>query len=102
MFYEKFKALCQERNEKPTPLLRSLGFSATNLKRWRNGATVNSGILSKLAKHFDVTVDYFFQENDNDIIYLTEKEKTLLTYFNKLSIDEQSEVIGQLKYMVNK
>lgn len=56
--------LCEENNEKPTPLLRSLGLSATNLKRWQNGSTVNSEILAKLADHFSVPVDYFFQEDE--------------------------------------
>lgn len=58
--------LCRENNEKPTPLLRSLGLSATNLKRWENGSTVNSEILEKLAEHFGVPVDYFFDDNQND------------------------------------
>ena len=69
MFYNQLIKLCEEHNEKPTPLLRSLGLSATNLKRWQNGSTVNSDILAKLAEHFDVPVDYFFQEDEisNDI-----------------------------------
>ena len=58
--------LCNENNEKPTPLLRSLGLSATNLKRWENGSTVNSEILEKLADHFGVPVDYFFDDEQND------------------------------------
>ena len=58
--------LCEENNEKPTPLLRSLGLSATNLKRWQNGSTVNSEILAKLADHFNVPVDYFFQDDDGE------------------------------------
>ena len=48
MFYNQLIKLCEEHNEKPTPLLKSLGLSATNLKRWQNGSTVNSDILAKL------------------------------------------------------
>lgn len=66
MFYNQLMKLCEENNEKPTPLLRSLGLSATNLKRWQNGSTVNSEILAKLADHFNVPVDYFFQEDDTE------------------------------------
>lgn len=66
MFYNQLMKLCEENNEKPTPLLRSLGLSATNLKRWQNGSTVNSEILAKLADHFNVPVDYFFQDDDDE------------------------------------
>ena len=64
MFYNQLIKLCEERNEKPTPLLKSLGLSATNLKRWQNGSTVNSDILAKLSEHFDVPVDYFFEDDE--------------------------------------
>ena len=64
MFYNQLIKLCEEHNEKPTPLLKSLGLSATNLKRWQNGSTVNSDILAKLSEHFEVPVDYFFEEDD--------------------------------------
>lgn len=63
MFYNQLIKLCEEHNEKPTPLLKSLGLSATNLKRWQNGSTVNSDILAKLSEHFNVPVDYFFEED---------------------------------------
>jgi len=66
VFYNQLMKLCEENNEKPTPLLRSLGLSATNLKRWQNGSTVNSEILAKLADHFNVPVDYFFQDDDGE------------------------------------
>lgn len=66
MFYNQLIKLCEEHNEKPTPLLKSLGLSATNLKRWQNGSTVNSDILAKLSEHFDVPVDYFFEEDDSE------------------------------------
>lgn len=62
MFYNQLIKLCEEHNEKPTPLLKSLGLSATNLKRWQNGSTVNSDILAKLSEHFEVPVDYFLRK----------------------------------------
>ncbi len=66
MFYNQLIKLCEEHKEKPTPLLKSLGLSATNLKRWQNGSTVNSDILAKLSEHFNVPVDYFFEEDDSE------------------------------------
>ncbi len=64
MFYNQLMKLCKERNIKPTPLVKTLGLSTANLRRWQNGATVNSDILAMLSEYFNVPVDYFF-EDDN-------------------------------------
>lgn len=66
MFYERLIKLCEENNIKPTPLLHSLGLSASNLKRWKNGATVNSDILMKLSDYFEVPIEYFSDETIDD------------------------------------
>ena len=68
MFYDQLIRICKERNVKPTPLIKSLGLSSGNLKRWQEGATVNSDILMKFADYFDVPVDYFFEEYDKKAI----------------------------------
>ncbi len=68
MFYDQLIRICKERNVKPTPLIKSLGLSSGNLKRWQEGATVNSDILMKFADYFDVPVDYFFEEYDKNAI----------------------------------
>ena len=68
MFYDQLIRICKERNVKPTPLIKSLGLSSGNLKRWQEGATVNSDILMKFADYFDVSVDYFFEEYDKKAI----------------------------------
>lgn len=67
MFYDQLIKICNERNVKPTPLVKSLGLSAGNLKRWQEGATVNSDILMKLSDYFGISVDYFFEDySEND------------------------------------
>lgn len=66
MIYEKILALCAEKDVKPTTVLRSLGISATNLQRWKNGSTVNSGILMKLAEYFEVPIVFFSDETIDD------------------------------------
>ena len=63
--YDRLIKLCKERGIKPSPLLRSLGLSATNLQRWQNGSTVNSDILEKLSEYFGVSVNYFLADDDN-------------------------------------
>lgn len=66
MFYDKFVGLCEERNEKPSPVLKKLGLSSGNLKRWETGASVNSDTLVKLSEYFQVPVDYFFDDDQNE------------------------------------
>lgn len=61
MFYNQLMKLCKERNIKPTPLVKTLGLSTANLRRWQNGATVNSDILAMLSEYFNVPVDYFLK-----------------------------------------
>lgn len=58
---------CKENNVKPTPLIKSLGLSTGNLKKWSEGATVNSDILAKLAEYFNVPVDYFFEDDEEEL-----------------------------------
>lgn len=68
MFYDRLISLCNDKGVKPSPLLRSLGYSATNLKKWQEGGTVNSDILERLAEHFEVPVQYFFvNESENEV-----------------------------------
>ncbi len=66
MFYDKFVGLCEEKNEKPSPVLKKLGLSSGNLKRWETGASVNSDTLVKLSEYFQVPVDYFFDDDQNE------------------------------------
>lgn len=85
MFYDQLIRICNERNVKPTPLIKSLGLSSGNLKRWQEGATVNSDILMKLADYFDVPVDYFFEEyNKRDIEIDNSAESSMTKVYNVL------------------
>ncbi len=85
MFYDQLIRICKERNVKPTPLIKSLGLSSGNLKRWQEGATVNSDILMKFADYFDVPVDYFFEEyNKGDIKINDSAESSMTKVYNVL------------------
>ncbi len=64
MFYDQFIKLCDEKGVKPTPVLKEIGISTGNLKKWKTGSTVGADILEKLAGYFQVTVDYFFQDDE--------------------------------------
>lgn len=66
MFYDKFIRLCEAYNEKPTPLLKKLNISSTNLKRWKEGSSVSFDTLSQLSNYFNVPINYFFDEDENE------------------------------------
>ncbi len=65
MFYDQFIKLCGEHGVKPTPVIKEIGLSTGNLKKWKSGSTVGADTLQKLADYFQVTVDYFFQDEAN-------------------------------------
>ena len=101
MFYQQFIKLCNEAGVKPTPLVKSLGLSAGNIKRWENGATINSDILLKLSEHFKVSIDYLLTGKEkSSSADLTADEQELLTYYKKLSDLQKGIVIGRAETLV--
>lgn len=66
MFYTQLVGLCKERGVKPTHLIKELGFSSGNLKKWADGGSVRSETLVKLSKYFDVPIDYFFDDDNQN------------------------------------
>lgn len=101
MFYDQLISLCNRDGVKPTPLIRELGFSAGNIKRWENGATVNSDILIAVAEHFKVSIDYLLtgQEKSSSASDLNADEQELLEYFNKLSDKSKGIILGRAEQL---
>ena len=64
MFYTQFINICKERGVKPTPVLKELGFSPGNLKKWSTGSVASAEVISALADYFNVSTDYFIRENN--------------------------------------
>lgn len=93
MFYDNFLALCKQKGERPTPLIKSLGLSPGNLSKWQNGASVNSDILQKLSMHFGVSIDRLV--NGTDDIITSDDEKELLKYYKELDEVSKSSVLGK-------
>lgn len=95
MFYSQLIALCEKEGVKPTPLIKSLGFSAGNIKRWENGATVNSDILLAVSKHFKVSIDYLLTGEETEM-HLTETEKKIIEDFRTISNQGQEYIQHQM------
>lgn len=67
MFYTQFLKLCKEKGVKPTPLIKQLGLSSGNLKKWADGGSVSSETLVKLSNYFDVPIDFFFEDDNTEL-----------------------------------
>lgn len=99
MFYQILIELCQKNGTKPTSLLKELGYSAGNIKRWKEGATVNSDILISLANYFHVSIDYLLlgKENIRQIQpELTKDEQKILNYYQRLEEENKDYIIGEM------
>lgn len=65
VFYENFLKACNKRGVKPTPLLKKLEISSGNLEKWKNGASINSDYLCRIADELDCTSDYLLGRVDD-------------------------------------
>ncbi len=93
MIYDQLMALCSQRGEKPTPLLKEIGVSPSYLYRWKKGSPVNSDVLFRLSQHFGVPTDYFFESEP--IEYLPPNEDNANKTCEK-AMSEASERINSI------
>lgn len=54
MFYDQFLKICNEKGIKPTLVLKQIGLSSGNLKKWESDSTASADTLEKLADYFGV------------------------------------------------
>lgn len=58
MFYDRFKALCENKKTSPTRAAIDMGFSNSITTKWKKtGATPDGVTLAKIAEYFGITVD---------------------------------------------
>lgn len=58
MFYDRFKALCENKKISPTRAAIDMGFSNSITTKWKKtGATPDGVTLAKIAEYFGITVD---------------------------------------------
>lgn len=63
-FYERYLALCKERNIGKTAAALEAGISKSTASDWGKGYKPSAVSLSKLADYFDVSVDYLLGNTD--------------------------------------
>lgn len=97
MFYERFISLCQQRNEKPTALMESIGYTRGLASKWKN--SYNSGgnpmpdvlTMIALAKHFGVSVEYLATGEK------VGEEKELIRILNSINITGREKILEYAK-----
>lgn len=91
MFYDRFKALCENKKISPTRAAIDMGFSNSITTKWKKtGATPDGVTLAKIAEYFGITVDELFgkekQPADGE---LSDDEKAMLDLFRRASEDSR-------------
>lgn len=83
--FEHFLKICSERGVTPTPVLKQIGLSIGNLKKWESGSMVSADTLEKLTVYFGVPVDYFFQSDDS---------------YTNIDISDNANVLSKVYYIM--
>lgn len=56
-FYERFLALCRQREESPNAVARAIGVSSGSVTAWKKGAAPRMSTVQTLAAYFGVRTD---------------------------------------------
>ncbi len=65
MFYERFVGLCRTKNIAPSAAAIEMGFSKSTVSAWKkNSTTPDREILAKIARYFNVSIDYLVGKTD--------------------------------------
>lgn len=95
MFYDNFKALCERRGERPTPVAQKLGCSSSNVVMWKNGSTPRPAVLQKIAEYFGVDTQYLLFGNEKSpLVHADERalDEDLISRLASLTPEEMQKV----------
>ena len=67
MFFEKYSALCSKVGKSPNKVAKELSISSGSVTEWKKGRVPQNATVSKIAKYFDVSVDYLFGRTDEKV-----------------------------------
>ena len=64
MFFNRFKALCDERGVSVYRACTDIGLNRSAVAKWKAGGRPNGATAAKLAAYFGVTTDYLLEQSD--------------------------------------
>ena len=65
MFFNRFKALCDEKNISVYRACTDIGLNRSAVAKWKAGGKPNGTTAAKLAEYFGVTTDYLLEQTEN-------------------------------------
>ena len=93
VFYERLTGLCKEKEKSISAIMKELGMSHAAASLWKKGEAVPfDSTLDKLARYFDVNVDWIAGKSDKKTFYGQENlvglDEELLTAMRSLTPQE--------------
>ena len=65
MFFNRFKALCEEQGLSVYAACTEIGLNRSAVNKWKQGGKPNGTTAAKMAQFFGVTTDYLLGQSDN-------------------------------------
>ena len=76
-FVERLEQLIKERKMTKSQFLSALGFGKNQIVQWKNGTPPYKSTIEKIAKFFDVSVEYLTGESDVRAKYEQDKDEAI-------------------------
>lgn len=73
MFWKNFIFLCEKKNESPSAVCSTLGFSTTMATKWKNGAKPRDRTLLKISDYFGVTIEDLLADDPAKVTFVSYK-----------------------------
>ena len=64
MFFNRFRALCDEKNVSTYRACTDIGLNRSAVAKWKEGSQPNGTTAAKLAEYFGVTTDYLLGQSE--------------------------------------
>ena len=64
MFFNRFKALCDQKQVSVYRACTDIGLNRSAVAKWKNGGKPNGSTAAKLAEYFGVTTDYLLGQSE--------------------------------------
>ena len=109
MFYDKFQALCDREHTYPSKVCVDLGLSKGIASFWKkSGGVPKHDTLEKIAKYFDVSVDYLLGRESNETEVksnsseseLSEEDSEILSLYHRMSERSRMQELGRWRLLV--
>ena len=64
MFFNRFRALCEQNHVSVYRACTDIGLNRSAVAKWKNGGKPNGSTAAKLAEYFGVTTDYLLGQSE--------------------------------------